>query len=439
MIGAHHDEPKNNWVIEVEGPSGVETVRAEFLIIASGFLSVPNLPDIPGLGDFKGTIAHTAQWPKGEVDLTGRVGIVGTAASGVQVIQTVAPIASQLTVFQRTANWCFPLRNVPMSEEYETWVKKNYDAIRHQEHENRGPGAVLVGNKISVSQARSALEVSDVERVADFESRWRDGGPHMARSFSDIITNVEANDHLREFWTRKIAEIVEDPQVARKLTPTHPPLTRRPPGNSGYYETFNRENVELGGYQGRPDRPCNGNGREAEERPYFRARRTCPGHRLRRRRWRGHADRSAWPRRGQYQGPLEGRGPDEPWDDGERISKPLLVHGPQSPAIHFSPMLLCVYQAGYFSRLIEASRAYRIPVEARSEEEDSWTEEVRALYDATLIPKTDSWWMGANIPGKPRRPLAYAGGFIAYRKHAEEWLAKLQESGAQVEIAAYGI
>jgi cyclohexanone monooxygenase len=440
VTGAHYDEHADEWAIEIERRGGgVERVRAQYFVLASGFLSVPNLPDIPGLGDFKGTIAHTARWPE-NVELAGkRVGVVGTAASGVQVVQTVAESVSQLTVFQRTANWSFPLRNVPMSEQYETWIKKNYDAIRHQEYENRGPGAVLVGNKISVSQQRSAHDVSPEEREADFEARWRDGGPHMARSFTDIVTDIEANNYIRDFWTRKIAEIVEDPETARKLTPRHPPLTRRPPGNTAYYETFNRENVELV---------------DIKEDPIERV--TATGVRL-----ESGVDyeldvlvlATGFDAGGgaAMQIDLRGRGGvsiADHWRLGVRTNlgmmvdgfpNLLLVHGPQSPAIHFSPMLLCIYQAEYFSRLIQASRAQNVAIEATAEEEEFWTEEVRRLYDATLIPQTDSWWMGANVPGKPRRPLAYAGGFLAYRKHAEAWFAEFEQLGAEVEIAAYGI
>ena len=425
VTAAHYDETANSWDVTAETAAGKVHYRAKYFVLATGFLTVPNRPDIPGLDDFAGQVAHTARWPQGGVEVEGkRVGVIGTAASGVQVIQTVAPKASKLTVFQRTANWSFPLNNVPMQEEYESWVKERYDHIREQEYGNRGTGTILVGNDIVLPNDRSALEVSEEERLADFNYRWDAGGPHLGRSFVDLISNPVANDLLREFWTEKILAVVEDPEVARKLVPTHPPLTRRPPGNTGYYETFNRDNVDLVDLKADPiDRVVeNGirlsSGAVHELDVLVLATGFDAG---------GGA---------AMQIDLVGRDGlsiQEHWKDGVRTVFGMLVHGfpnlflvngPQSPSTHFSPPLLCVYQADFLSRVIGHldERSDAASIEAAWDAEEDWTEQVRSIYEQTLIPQTDSWWMGANIPGKPRRPVAWAGGFPEFKRQVEESL-----------------
>jgi cyclohexanone monooxygenase len=426
------DESSATWQVTVEKADGVaRSYQCQYFILASGYLSLPHLPDIPGLTDFGGTFAHTARWPKEEVGLDGkRVGLIGTSASGVQVVQAVAPIASKLTVFQRTANWSFPLRNVPMSEEYESYIQDNYDLIRHHEHTSRGAGAVLVNNRIMVSADRSALDISDEERTADFESKWQAGGPHLSRSFPDIITNIEANNHLRDFWASKIAELVDDPETARMLTPVHPPLSRRPPGNSGYYEIFNRGNVELVDINSDPiDRVtatgvCLQSGATYDLDVLVLA--------------TGFDAGGGTAMRIDIRGRNDARLQDH-WSDGVRTHLGLFVHafpnllmvnGPQSPAVHFSPPLLATYQADLIARIIAVSREQDLVVEPTLESENAWVDEVRVRYDATLIPQTDSWWMGANIPGKPRRPIAWPGGFTSYRSFAEAWFAEYVSSEA---------
>jgi len=214
--------------------------------MATGFLSVPKLPDIDGLHDFSGPLLHTGAWPENGIELAGRrVGVIGTAASGVQIVQELAPRVDSLVVFQRTPNWCLPIRNAPMPADYEHYVKENYPEIRRLEHETRGPGMVLIDRKIVVAEDRTTLQVPPAERVCDWEWRWQSGGVHMVRSFSDLVTDEQANNLLRDFLSAKIRDIVNDPEVAEKLIPDHPPLTRRPPGEASFYAAFNRNNVTL--------------------------------------------------------------------------------------------------------------------------------------------------------------------------------------------------
>lgn len=421
---ARHNGRDNCWNLTARTDAGGEShYRARYLMLATGFLSVPNLPDIPGLEDFSGVLAHTARWPDGGVEVDDkRVGIIGTAASGVQVTQTVAPRAAQLTVFQRTANWCFPLMNVPMRDEYEAWVKANYDHIREQEFGTRG-GTILVGDNIVLPNESSALDAGDQERQENFSLRWDAGGPHMGRSFGDLLTNEVANNYLREFWTAKIAQAVNDPEVARTLTPTHPPLTRRPPGTTGYYETFNRDNVDLVDISHDPiDRVL----------PQGIRLRSGATHDLDILVLATGFDAGGG---AAMQIDLVGRDGlsiQDHWKHGVRTAFGMLIHrfpnlfllnGPQSPSTFFSPPLLSVYQADFISRVIAMlDERPGSSIEATLEAEDDWTDQVQDIYAQTLIPQTDSWWMGANIPGKPRRPVAYAGGFPEYKRRVEESL-----------------
>ncbi|MET0735541.1 MAG: NAD(P)/FAD-dependent oxidoreductase [Microbacterium sp.] len=432
VLAARFLAESGDWEVTVrDGSDDTATIRSRYLVLATGFLSVPKVPDIPGLSDFRGVLAFTARWPEDPPQLEGtRIGVIGTAASGIQVIQTLAPIAQKLTVFQRTANWAFPLKNVPMTDEYDGWVKENYQLIRDSEYGNRGAGTILVGGRIVPPNPRSGLEATREEVIADLDMRWNAGGPHVARSFIDIISDESVNDIVREWWTGKIHEAVEDPEIAAKLIPDHRPMTRRPPGTTGYYETYNRDNVQLVDIKADPIRAVVEDGivLVSGEKHELDALILATGF---------DAGSGA-----AMQIDLRGRGGEsiqDHWAHGVRTHLGLVVHGfpnlmlvdgPQSPSVHFSPPLLTAYQSEVVARVIAAADARGLQVEADRESEEEWNREVDAQYAKTLIPQTDSWWMGANIPGKPRRPVAYAGGFTAYRAHVDRWFAEQLESGA---------
>ncbi|MGY4099376.1 flavin-containing monooxygenase [Nocardia sp. R16R-3T] len=416
------DEDSAIWnsTATVTTGAGEERFRSPHVVLATGFLSTPSYPDIPGLHTFRGELVHTGAWPDPGPAIEGRrAGVVGTAASGVQVVQSICADVAHLAVFQRTANWCFPLRNTPMDPAYEQFVKEHYTEIRRLEHESRGPGMVLMDGRIVLAESRNALDVGPAERVSDFEWRWRSGGVHMGRSFVDLLRSEAANDELRRFLEQKIRAIVHDPGTAAKLVPNHPPLSRRPPGESGYYAAFNRDTVELvdvstdpivgivpGGVQ-----QASGTVHELDLLIFATGFDAATGAALR-------ID-------------ICGRGGkrlSEHWREGARTLLGLMtsgfpnlyfVNGPQSPAFHFSPPLLCDFQATYVADLIEhLAGAGRSTIEPVAEAEREWAEHANSVYEATLIWKTDSWWVGANIPGKPRQALAYGGGFAQYRTRA---------------------
>ena len=430
VTSLHFDEASGVWdaqVVQETNGAAVERLRARFVVLGTGFLSTPNLPPIPGLRDFGGVIAHTGAWPHEGIDLAGRdVGVIGTAASGVQIIQDIAPVARRLTVFQRTANWCLPLRNAPMAPDYEAFVKANYPEIRRLAQDTRGPGMVLMGGRIAPSDDRFGAQASAAERTADFQLRWDAGGVHMGRGFRDLVVDQAVNDSLREFLAGKIRELVHDPRTAQQLIPDHPPLTRRPPGESGYYTAFNRGNVELVDIRTDPIAEVTATGvtlrggRHIELTVLVCATGFDAG--------TGAALRIE----------IQGRGGvrlADYWAAGARTHLGMMVagfpnlfllNGPQSPGAHFSPPVLADYQTRHVIALIEhladaGSRA----TEPSEDAQDAWVAHANAIYARTLIPKTDSWWMGANIPGKPRQALAYAGGFPEYRRRCEAALADL--------------
>ena len=421
---AEFDESSGTWLIgytrgdTATGQAGA--LRARFCVMATGFLSAPVLPDIPGLTEFP-QVVHTGAWPAEGIALSGqRVGVIGTAASGVQVVQTLAQTVGELVVFQRTANWCFPLRNKAMPPEYERYVKQNYPEIRRLEMDTRGSGAVLIDRQIVVAETRRALDLSPAERERDWEWRWRSGGVHMGRSFVDLVTDEKANNLLRQFLVEKIRRQVKDPAIAEKLIPDHPPLTRRPPGESGYYEAFNQPNVRLVDVRSDPIHKVTPHGVVLDSG----ARHEldvliCAT---------GFDSGSGAVLRIEVRG-SGGRTLREHWMSGVRTHLGMMVHGfpnlfllngPQSPSAHFSPPVLAHYQSDLACRLLTVMTERAADwIEPTADAETQWCEHVNTVYAGTLIPRTNSWWMGANIPGKPRQALAYGGGFAQYRHRAE--------------------
>ena len=420
---AFNDET-SDWTVTLKRHTVQTEVRTKHLVLATGFLTVPKLPDIPGIDSFKGIIAHTARWPDQEVDFEGkRVGVIGTAASGVQVIQVAAPLAQELCVFQRTANWSFPLRNAAIDDEYDAWVKSRYEAIRRVEYESAGSGTVLVGQEIVPPNTGNSADDPHAVRVENFNHRWRVGGAHLGRTYGDLMSDREANDVLRQWWTERIHELVDDPETALKLTPTHPPLARRPPGNTNYYEMFNRDNVKLVDIRSNPIARIVEHGVVLDD---------STRHDLDVLVLATGFDAGGGAALSIDIVGKQGRRLEEHWKDGVRTSLGLMVHGfpnmflingPQSPGPFFSPPLLAVYQADLIARLFRAGGSAPAPIETTAESEDFWVDQVRTLVERTLISETDSWWIGTNVPGKPRSPVAFAGGFPMYRRFAEDALA----------------
>jgi len=427
VAAAHFDERTMTWLVRTE--DGRE-LRTTYCIMAVGFLSATHWPDIPGFDRFRGQLVHTGAWPREGVPLRERkVGVIGAGATTVQLVPRIAPEVGHLTVFQRTPNWCFPMNNMPMPKEYERYVKSIYPEVRREEYANRGAGVVLVGFELKRPQHRSVFDVSDEEREQIFEQFWADCALHVGGAFSDLMTDVRANDTLREFLERKIRSIVKDPRTAERLIPkNHPPFTRRPCGEHGYYEAFNRDNVSLvdalddpiveiietglrlqSGAEHELDVLISATGFDAGTGGLTRVD------------IRGRDDRIL----------------KEQWEHGASTHLGMMSSGfpnlfflnaVQSPSAFFSPPLLGDYQIRCIVRMIhEIERHGAAAIEPRPEAEQAWVGHVNEVVEATLLPMANSWWMGANIPGKPRQVVAYAGGFPEYERRAELALQDLRE------------
>ena len=408
VIGASYDEARNRW--EVKTDQG-DCVSAQFLISAVGCLSAANIPKIDGIESFTGEHYHTGAWPHEGVDFTGkRVGLIGTGSTGIQATPVIAAEAEQLTVFQRTANFSVPARDVPLTPEDSREIKANYAEIRRLSREPFG-GFPYAGVE------RSALEVSDEERTEIYERLWLDGGfKFMWASFSDILATQEANDTAADFIRDKIRGIVRDKETADKLMPDHFVMTKRPILDNGYFETFNRDNVTLVDLREDPierftptsvvtrtgEHPIDmlvlATGYDAISGSMLRLNPKGRGGLSLKERWQDRFH--------NYLGLTIGGFPNL-----------FMIHGPGSPGVFYNMPLGAERQLDWIGNFMRHLHERSIgAVEPTTDSEEAWANEVSTLANFTLFPRTDSWWTGANIPGKPRYFSVYLGGSIYYQR-----------------------
>jgi len=416
VTAAVFDEATNRWTIRTDRG---EEVSAQFCIMAVGCLSTAQVPKYPGLESFKGTWYHTGNWPHEGVDFTGqRVGVIGTGSSAIQSIPIIAKQAAHLFVFQRTPNFSVPARNAPLDPAYERSVKANYADFRRQARESR-VGFVVERND------KSALEVPPDEREREYEHRWKRGGLGFSSTFTDLLISKEANDTAADFFRAKIRSIVRDPAVAELLAPRDYPLgTKRLCVDTDYYDTFNRDNVTLIDLKKSPIEAITPDGLRTRDRSYaldsivfatgFDA---MTGSLL------------AIDIRGRA-----GKALKEKWAEGPRtylgvsiagFPNLFTITGPGSPSV-LSNMIVSIEQhADWIADCIEYLRNNgRMAIEATVEAEDEWVQHVNEVGHLTLYPQANSWYMGANIPGKPRIFMPYIGGVGVYRQKCDEVAAK---------------
>jgi cation diffusion facilitator CzcD-associated flavoprotein CzcO len=414
VTGAELDESTGHWTVSTDVGG---SVRTNYCVMAVGLLTLPKLPDIPGLSDFQGEVHHTGAWPEEPVDLTGkRVGVIGTGASAVQLVPVVAEQAAELYAFQRSKHFAVPMHNCPITPEYDRWVKENYDEIRRAELDNWG-GIALRGFKITPQETRAALDLSPEEVRRAYEEAWEIGTTiPFFHGFVDHITSEKANQMLADFFAGKVRELVHDEDVADRLVPRdHPILTKRLCGAHGYYEAFNRDNVTLVDLLESPiDRATDSGIRLANGQEYRLDTIICAT----------GFDAATGP---LVKMDVRGRGGKtlrEHWSEGIRTHLGMVsngfpnmffVNGPHSPAAFFQPVLLAEIQGRWIGDLIQRMRATgATSVEPTTEAEDAWAHGVDEMANATLIPLANSWWMGANIPGKPRQLLYWPGPIQLY-------------------------
>jgi cation diffusion facilitator CzcD-associated flavoprotein CzcO len=407
VTSASFDDATNTWTVKTRCG---QVLSASFLITAVGCLSSANVPKLAGLENFKGEWYHTGLWPHEGVDFTGkRVGQIGTGSTGIQAAPVIAEQAKHLTIFQRTANYSVPARNGPVTAEDIRHTRENYDDIW------RRARAGTNGHPFSMS-TRSALAVSDGERDEIYQKAWERGGLRFRASFSDILQNVEANDTASNFIRDKIKEVVKDPAVAKMLTPhDHGFATKRPPIDTGYFEIFNRDNVELVDLKAEPIVEVTASGIRTASRDYdldiivfatgFDAL-TGSLLNLNISGSQGYQLKDAW-----SAGPRTYLGLQTP-----KFPNLFTITGPGSPSVLCNMPIAIEQHVDWITDCIREMRAKGLKrIEASDESAEKWVDEVNAAADATLLPMaSSSWYLGANVPGKPRVFMPYAGGLGRY-------------------------
>ncbi|HEY2205474.1 MAG TPA: NAD(P)/FAD-dependent oxidoreductase [Pseudonocardia sp.] len=409
---AHYDGSADRWRVRTrEG----QELSARFCVMATGCLSKPKSPDIPGLEAFAGPTYYTSSWPRDGVDFTGRrVGVIGTGSSGVQAIPVIAGEASRLTVFQRTANYIVPAHNHDIGEEA-------HDAeVLERRRDNALDCSLGIAFEASELSDVPSTELTPERRDAEFERLWRQGGLTMMLAFPDLLVDGEGNRAAAEFLGRKIREKVDDPEVARILTPKDYPVgSKRLCVDTGYYETFNRDNVSLVDLTATPIEEITPAGvrtgaGEVELDDLVMA--------------------TGFDAMTGALGAIDIRGRDgvalaEAWRDGPRSYLGLTiagfpnlftVTGPGSPSVLSNMRLSIEQHVSWISDCIEYLRRNDVArIEVTEEAQEAWVAHAAEVAAPTVFPRGASWYTGANVPGKARVFMPYIGGVPAYREACE--------------------
>ena len=407
-----------------------ETFSARYYIMATGCLSVPKDIDIPGRETFAGRTYHTANWPRDGVDFSGqRVAVIGTGSSAIQSIPLIARQAAQLTVFQRTPAFSLPAGNRPLAADEVRAVKASYPAHREASRHSVFGVPDLVAEK-------SALEVSEAERRAVYERGYASGTLNqMLLAFTDLLVDARANDTAAEFMREKIRTIVKDPATADALCPRDFPFgTKRPCLDTQYYETYNLPHVSLVDLRKTPIETITARGvRSGDTEREFDAIVFATGFDAMTGALVNVDIRGA--------GGLELK---DKWADGPRTYLGLgiagfpnlfTITGPGSPSVMSNMMVSIEQHVEWIARCLDFLRDHGYErIEATPEAEAAWVAHVNEVADATLFPKANSWYMGANVPGKPRVFLPYIGGVGPYRAKCDD-VAGAGYAGFRLESA----
>lgn len=400
------DEDSRAWTVTTDKG---DSVTCRFVILATGTLSVPQRPKFEGLEDYQGQLYYTSSYPDPAPDLTGKnVAVIGTGSSGLQTITAIAPVVGSLTVYQRTPSFSVPAHNYELTDEDRQKFKANYDEIRAADR------AAGTGFDAGQFPTTLAADLSPDELRAEQERRWELGGLSYGFVYGDILLDSTVNDSFSEFIREKIREKVKDPELAEKLCPTtYPVASKRMCVDTGYYEVYNQDNVTLIDIHEKPIERFTGNGIVAggEERDYdvvilatgFDAMTgainsidiTAGGQKLK-----------------------------DKWAHGPHTYLGLMtqgypnlftITGPQSPSVLTNMITSIEYHVEWIARLFQdmADRGFT-KIDVRPEAEDNWTKANNDLGAATLMPQANSWYMGANIPGKERVFLPFVGGNDTY-------------------------
>jgi acetone monooxygenase (methyl acetate-forming) len=415
VTAASYDEAAKRWSITTDKG---EIFQAQYFIGCAGMLSAPIAPLFAGQDEFTGQIFHTARWPKDPVDFTGkRVGVIGTAATGIQVIQTIASQVGHLKVFQRTPQYAIHMNNPKLTETDRVSYRKRFNELRHRVMRT------FAGFDFDFMYGRWA-DLSAEERRADLEEMWEEGSlSFWVGLFPELFSDPQANEEISAFVRDKMRARINDPKVAEKLIPTTYGFgTRRVPLETNYFEAFNRDNVELVDVKENPVERLTelgvqtADGKVHEVDILILATGFDAG--------TGALTRIDIRGRG-------GRSLKDEWSREISSTLGLQIHGypnlfttaaPLAPAAALCNMTTCLqHQVDWITGCIDFMRARGLTeIEPTKEMQDQWVKYHDEIANATLIAKTDSWYMGSNVPGKQRRMLSFAGGVGSYNQKCEE-------------------
>ena len=422
MSATYLEESKSWYVVTSSG----NQFESKYCIMATGSISAINKPKFAGLDSFKGDWYLTGRWPHENVDLSGKsVGIVGTGSSGVQTIPMLAQKAKHLTVFQRTANYSIPARNRPLDPEEVKEIKNNYGAVRERQRDTRAGIMVRVeddfDNYITVNPGmKSALEVSEEDRTKEYQERWEKGFHGFLAGYTDIGLNEDANETAAEFVRSKIRETVKDPATAEILSPKNAIGCKRLCADTNYFETYNRDNVLLIDLNETPIETLVPEGIKTSDKVF-------------------ELDVVVFATGfDALTGALtsidisgrQGRKLADKWSDGPRSFLGLAVEGfpnlftitgPGSPAV-LGNVLMAIEQhvEWVFQCIDDMESSGKTEIEADMVSEDEWMDHVEDLASETLRYSCNSWYVGANVPGKKRVFMPYTGGYDVYRKKCKD-------------------
>lgn len=389
-----------------------EVCEAPYCIMATGPLSVPKDPEIPGLDRFKGELLRAAKWPHHPVSFAGkRVGIIGTGSTGIQIIQEIGPKCGELFVFQRTPSFTMPMRNETLEPGYVAEVKRNYAGIREAALNSAVGG-------VRPQSTRGFFTVTPKQRQALLEDAWRQGGLAMLGTFSDLLTNEEANEHVAEFVRGKIGEIVKDPVTAEALKPRgYPIFARRPCLDNTYYETYNLPGVHLKNCLTDKIVEITDKGVRLES---------------------GEVELDMLILATGYDGLTgalmafdvvgrDGRTVNEVWKSGARSHLGLMMPGfpnlfmttgPTGPAALANIIRISEHDVDWIaSAMVHMDKNRLATIEPTAEAEARWMDIVAGLAQRSLVSKAKTWYVGANVEGKAQGLTLFTGGFQKYREH----------------------
>lgn len=413
VVSAVFDEHENLWRVTTSDGS---VTKARFFVPATGVLSVPKPPEIPGLDSFRGEHYHTGRWPHHEVDFTGkRVGVIGTGSSGVQVIQALAGKVKHLTVFQRTAVFVVPAKNHPLTPQMRARVRATYAERRALSRLTRFGIAVPM-------PCASALDATPEERRKNYENAWENSqllGFRMC--YGDILSDEAANETVAEFIRGKIRETVKNPEVADKLMPRSFPFgTKRPCLGDTYYSVFNRDDVTLVDLRSTPIRRIVPEGVETTQQLHEL---DCLIYAT------GYDALTGALTHIDVRG-LGGRKLTDKWSEGAKTYLGLVtngfpnmftVTGPGSPGPLANMSMSIEQHVDWITACMRYMREHGMTrIDADPQAEENWMRHVQEVVGRTLYMKANSWYLGANVPGKPQVFLPYLGGHGNYRKKCDD-------------------